>query len=54
MADTFRALFPPLAGDIDSYIDLAVDHITRFSVAGILAVLAQDNTVGAQPMEPTP
>jgi hypothetical protein len=29
-----------LAGDVDTYIDQAVDHITRFSVAGIRAVLA--------------
>ncbi|MEZ4386201.1 MAG: TetR/AcrR family transcriptional regulator [Candidatus Krumholzibacteriia bacterium] len=35
-----KALFPPLAGDVDTYIDQAVDHITRFSVAGIQAVLA--------------
>lgn len=36
----FKALFPPLAGDVDDYIDQAVVHITRFSVAGIRAVLA--------------
>lgn len=53
MADTFRALFPPLADDVDSYIDRAVDHITRFSVAGIVAVLDQDRHAGAQPVEPT-
>jgi len=35
---TMRRFFPPLAEDVDRYIDLAVDHITRFSVAGILAV----------------
>ena len=33
-------LFPPLADDVDAYIDLAVTHITRFSVAGIQAVIA--------------
>ncbi len=37
-ARTFRSLFPPLAGDVDAYIDAAVAHITRFSVAGIRAV----------------
>ena len=37
---TMRRLFPPLAEDVDQYIDLAVEHITRFSVAGILAVAA--------------
>ena len=40
---TMRRLFPPLAEDVDHYIDLAVEHITRFSVAGILAVAAQDH-----------
>ncbi len=36
-----QAIFPMLAGDVDTYIDQAVDHITRFSVAGIRAVLDQ-------------
>jgi AcrR family transcriptional regulator len=42
--EAMRLLFPPLADDVDVYIDRAVDHITRFSVAGIQAVIA-----GAQP-----
>jgi len=39
-AEAIRALFPPLADDVDTYIDRAVDHITCFSVAGIKAVAA--------------
>jgi AcrR family transcriptional regulator len=46
--DQFRnmmaAIFPPLAADVDEYIDQAVAHITRFSVAGIQAVLAGSTT----------
>lgn len=38
--NTMAAIFPPLATDVDRYIDQAVDHITRFSVAGIRAVLS--------------
>ncbi len=38
--DAMRLLFPPLADDVDEYIDLAVEHITRFSVAGIQALIA--------------
>ncbi len=33
-----QALFPPLADDVDTYIDAAVAHITRFSAAGIRAL----------------
>jgi AcrR family transcriptional regulator len=39
-AGAFRTVFPPLADDVDTYIDAAVAHITRFSVAGIRAVAA--------------
>ena len=39
-AEAMRLLFPPLADDVDEYIELAVEHITRFSVAGIQAVTA--------------
>jgi AcrR family transcriptional regulator len=35
---TAPAVFPPLADDVDRYIDLATAHITRFSVAGIQAL----------------
>jgi hypothetical protein len=38
--EAMRLLFPPLAEDVDRYIDLAVEHITRFSVAGIQSVAA--------------
>lgn len=51
--ETMRSLFPPLAEDVDEYIDLAVDHITRFSVAGIRAVVAHDASSGPQPVEET-
>jgi len=37
---TVQELFPSLADDVDTYIDRAVDHITRFSVAGIEAMAA--------------
>jgi len=39
-AEAMRLLFPPLADEVDEYIDRAVEHITRFSVAGIEAVAA--------------
>lgn len=42
--DTMSTLFPPLADDVDAYIDRAVDHITRFSVAGIQAVVDDHRT----------
>jgi AcrR family transcriptional regulator len=38
--EAIRLLFPPLADDLDRYIERAVEHITRFSVAGIEAVAA--------------
>lgn len=38
--EAMRLLFPPLADDVDTYIDRAVAHITCFSVAGIAAVSA--------------
>jgi len=44
---TAPAIFPPLADDVDQYIDLATAHITRFSVAGILA-LSQARDPGAR------
>jgi AcrR family transcriptional regulator len=40
LGETMSAVFPPLAEDVDDYIDQAVAHITRFSVAGIRAILA--------------
>jgi len=39
-----QELFPSLADDVDTYIDRAVDHITRFSVAGIEAIAAGDQS----------
>ena len=39
-ATAMSTVFPPLADDVDSYIERAVSHITRFTVAGIEAVLA--------------
>ena len=39
-ARAIQSMFPPLADDVDEYIALAVDHITRFSIAGIQALVA--------------
>ena len=41
-AAAMSTVFPPLADDVDSYIERAVSHITRFTVAGIEAVLAEN------------
>lgn len=41
-AEFVHSLFPTIAGDVDAYIDLAVDHITRFSAAGIRALIETD------------
>jgi AcrR family transcriptional regulator len=44
-----QALFPPLADDVDQYIDRAVTHIARFSAAGIRALAAGAAAVGSTP-----
>ncbi len=50
-AGAFRTVFPPLAEDVDTYIAAAVDHITRFSVAGIRAMAAAAGTLAAPSLE---
>ncbi len=38
--DALKEIFPPLADDVDRYIEKAIDHITRFSVGGLDAIIA--------------
>ena len=38
-----RSVFPALAADVDTYIDRAVAHITRFTLAGIRALVDTDS-----------
>lgn len=42
-------IFPGLTDDVDAYIDQAVDHITRFSMAGIRACIEAQHDEGDTP-----